>query len=342
MLVRVKKAKPKLYGNFFLSFESTQDEEVIVTQNNRLIRDIKFVGVIKEAGEDEDDENAPIAGEDEIPDDDLMAIANGGEPSGDGGASEPEPSNVPDDAGGGEEDEDAPIAGEDEIPDNDLMAIANGGEPAGDSPVQADGGDFTAGGGGEDAPATDGPVTDGGDNTQDFTAGANDDGGGDAPQTADDGPTPDGGDAGGGDGPVTDDGQDFTDGADEDGSGGEESDGGDDSGGENDKPGVDYDSMRRYCLYKEFIALHNSVEGYINKLEGITKDNVEENRLLLQSVVNLREIRNLLSDYMTMKFKSDTYFASRLFYQKMIVAVQLVFRAIKTMSSLDNSEKHSK
>ena len=109
----------------------------------------------------------------------------------------------------------------------------------------------------------------------------------------------------------------------------------DDTAGAEDKPkgpGVEYDSTRKYVLFQKYISLYNAISNYIGKLENITKDDAEFNQVLKVSTNKLREIKDLTFEYMTIKFKASTYVQSLLFYQQLIVSVQLVFRTISNMN----------
>ena len=98
-------------------------------------------------------------------------------------------------------------------------------------------------------------------------------------------------------------------------------------------PGVELDSTRKYNLYKEYMSLYNACDNYISKLENILKNDFEENQIIRISVNNLREVKDILFDYMTIRFSLNTYVQSLLFYQKMVVAVQLVFNLLKSIKS---------
>ena len=98
-------------------------------------------------------------------------------------------------------------------------------------------------------------------------------------------------------------------------------------------PGVELDSTRKYNLFKEYMSLYNACDNYIGKLENILKDDNDENKIIRISVNNLREIKDILYDYMTIRFQLNTYVQSLLFYQKMVVAVQLVFNLLRSIKS---------
>jgi hypothetical protein len=101
----------------------------------------------------------------------------------------------------------------------------------------------------------------------------------------------------------------------------------------NNAPGVDLDSMRKYNLFKEFMSLYNACDNYISKLETVLKNDYEENQIIRISVNNLREIRDIISDYMTIRFRLNSYIQSLLFHQKMVAAVQLIFNMLKSIKS---------
>lgn len=113
----------------------------------------------------------------------------------------------------------------------------------------------------------------------------------------------------------------------------------DNTANNNNAPGVDLDSMRRYNLFKEFMSLYNACDNYISKLENILRNDYEENQIIRISVNNLREIKDILSDYMTIRFRLNSYIQSLLFYQKMVVSVQLVFNMLKSINSKNSKVK---
>lgn len=102
------------------------------------------------------------------------------------------------------------------------------------------------------------------------------------------------------------------------------------------KPGVEYDSTRKYNLFKEYMSLYNACDNYISKLENILKDDTIQNQIIRTSVNNLRDIKDIIYDYMTIKFPINSYIQSLLFYQKMKVSIQLIFSLLK--NSKNNSD----
>lgn len=159
--------------------------------------------------------------------------------------------------------------------------------------------------------------------------------------TSDTGDIPTEGDETGEDGPDTGGDEDFTAGSDDQSMDDTTQDNQDNANAATDKPaapGVELDSTRKYNLYKEYMSLYNACDNYIGKLENILKDDTDENKIIRISVNNLREIKDILYDYMTIRFQLNTYVQSLLFYQKMVVAVQLVFNLLKSIKTLKTTK----
>lgn len=98
-----------------------------------------------------------------------------------------------------------------------------------------------------------------------------------------------------------------------------------DDQGDKKGPGLEYDSTRKYILFLNYQSLINAVNNYITKLENNLGDDTDSNKILKTSINKLKEIKDLCYDYITMKFETSTYIQSLLFYQNIIVMVQLVF-----------------
>ena len=52
------------------------------------------------------------------------------------------------------------------------------------------------------------------------------------------------------------------------------------------------------------------------------------NQIIKVAVMKLREIRDLTYDYMMIKYETNTYIQSLLFYQNLVISVQLVFKLL--------------
>ena len=86
------------------------------------------------------------------------------------------------------------------------------------------------------------------------------------------------------------------------------------------------------------MSLYTAIDNYIFKLEDGIHDDLEFNQIIKISVNKLREIKDLTYDFMMIKFESSTYVQSLLFYQNLIVAVQIVFRMINNLKKKKKDE----
>lgn len=94
-------------------------------------------------------------------------------------------------------------------------------------------------------------------------------------------------------------------------------------------PGLEYESTRKHVLFKEYISLYNALNNYISKLDNMINDDLELNRIISQANNRLKEIRTLVYDYMIIKYEISSYTQSLVFYQTIIVSVQMVFKLLQ-------------
>lgn len=304
MVLRIhKNTKPNLYGRYFLASEADDEEtEEEVKPETATRRNVKVVTV------------KPNNRSKQFADVDI-------------GEEETAPETTTDDTGA-----DEPVT------DDNTDYSADDTENTPDTTTDATPETGDAGGDNQETGADDAPET--GDET-DFSDT------GDDPNTTDD--TSDAGDnTNADDAPETGDDTDFTDAAGDET--GVDDDGTTDAGGEDaanqgtsdekEKPGVEYDSTRKYNLFKEYMSLYNACDNYISKLENILKDDTVQNQIIRTSVNNLRDIKDIIYDYMTIKYPINSYIQSLLFYQKIKVSIQLIFSLLKNSKNNSGTVKH--
>lgn len=298
-----------IYGKYFLATEAPEDEEVIEEQPKPR-RNVKVISVKpSNRGKDFTEvEEEPVEEENETPETEESTPDTEEKTSTDDITIEPT-ENTPDTT----EAEETPVEDNEPAPEENETPETQ--ETTADT---------------NEEPVDEGPDIDG---DEDFTDGADIAGE----------ETPAEGDETGEEGPDTGSDEDFADGADNTG---EEAQPTEDAQpaqnttpANNNAPGVDLDSMRKYNLFKEFMSLYNACDNYISKLETILKNDYEENQIIRISVNNLREIKDILSDYMTIRFRLNSYIQSLLFYQKMVVGVQLIFNMLRSINSDSKTSK---
>ena len=209
-------------------------------------------------------------------------------------------------------------------------------EPATDDTdfTDADGGDDT-GDVGNDADTSDEPVSDDTGDGENIDAGdpAGDDAATDEPVSDDTDFTDDMGNDSGdteGDEPVTDD-TDFSDDSAGDASGEEDSstDDGTDDSGDGEKPSDE--QIRKYSLYKKFTRLNETLDTICDSLSSMMSDNSEINQKYKTVAQKLKDLNQLLSEYMILKFASASYIQSMLFYQRSLAIVDINLNILKDL-----------
>ena len=105
-------------------------------------------------------------------------------------------------------------------------------------------------------------------------------------------------------------------------------------------PGVGYDSMRKYNLYKEYNKLLTAITNYITRLENIIFDEPHQNLIVKTCVEKLNEIKKLCYDYITMKFELASYTQAYVFFEELAVGIQVVFNILLTISSYTDINKN--
>ena len=86
-----------------------------------------------------------------------------------------------------------------------------------------------------------------------------------------------------------------------------------------------------------------TIDNYISKMELKMGDDANRTAILKTATDKLREINDLCYDYITMKFEISSYVQSLLFFQKLIVMIQLVFEMVsdgnKTLKKQETQKK---
>lgn len=187
-------------------------------------------------------------------------------------------------------------------------------------------------------PAEGAPVDpNGGDMNTDIDPNAGEDmadpNGGAAPMDAGTGDSPDIGDAGG---------DDFTAGSDEDNPEADTGTPTDVAGTEKKGPGLEYDSTRKFVLFRKFLDLIDAMDNYSERLEASMNDDYEMNKVLKSVIDKIRDIREVSYDYLTMKFEINTYIQSLLFYQNQVIMIQMAFNVLERGKKLLKNKESKK
>ena len=108
---------------------------------------------------------------------------------------------------------------------------------------------------------------------------------------------------------------------------------------EKGKPGTDFENMRRYNLYKKFMSLADSINGYTDTLDALVYDDNDLNTITKTVSSKLKQLSEIMYDYMTMKFENDSYTQALLFYHEVNAGVRMCFDLLESKNTI-NPKRH--
>ncbi len=88
------------------------------------------------------------------------------------------------------------------------------------------------------------------------------------------------------------------------------------------------EKTHKHILYKKYMELYSTVNGYIESLDTRLSDDFTLNKKYKILGGKLKNIKNLLSDYMLVQFENATYIQSLLFYQRIIASIDMVLNLL--------------
>ena len=100
----------------------------------------------------------------------------------------------------------------------------------------------------------------------------------------------------------------------------------DDSAQSNGNP---VENLYKYNLYQKFQNVHTSLGEYIEQLNVIVSDDAELNREYKELTSKLVKLKDLMRDYMIMKFSKSSFTKSMFFYQRIMTSVNIIIQTLK-------------
>lgn len=138
------------------------------------------------------------------------------------------------------------------------------------------------------------------------------------------------GDDGGGDDIAVDDSgdtgaDDATDGAD---------DGEGDAGG---NPDDKKEAILKQNLYRKYMRLLDALDGYIEKIGNRVSQSDDINRLFNQVCEKLKILKDFVHDYMVIRYLTNSYTQSVLFYQRAVAATNIILDMIHELQQQERT-----
>lgn len=88
-------------------------------------------------------------------------------------------------------------------------------------------------------------------------------------------------------------------------------------------------ALKRYNLFRDIVFLYNSNKAFISKLENIIRDDVEGNAIMNIVVGKLRDVGDIVYEFLTVKYMTSTYVESLSFYHTVLATIKLTFRLLQ-------------
>lgn len=96
------------------------------------------------------------------------------------------------------------------------------------------------------------------------------------------------------------------------------------------------ESLLKYSLFLDMKKLYNAIKSYTSRLEDSAESNINYGMVTKTCATNLHQIENMLYDFLTIRFVDESYVSCKLFYEKTVTSVGMVFNLLEQNSKLVN------
>lgn len=97
------------------------------------------------------------------------------------------------------------------------------------------------------------------------------------------------------------------------------------------------EAILKYALYRNMKNLYIAVQNYQTKLDEYTTTSYNFNLVIKSAKNKLADLELMMYEYMTVKFKDETYIGSMHYYHKCIATIRMIFNLIKA-NKVQNDE----
>ena len=130
----------------------------------------------------------------------------------------------------------------------------------------------------------------------------------------------------------TDGGGDFEDNIEDTGDEGGEDTGTDDAGGgEENQQGIrnTTENQLKYTLFRNMKSLYLAVKNYEESLDSLNTPSMNYNSAIKVANNKLADLEEMMYEFMTLRFRDETYISCMEFYQKCLVTIQFIFELLR-------------
>lgn len=127
-------------------------------------------------------------------------------------------------------------------------------------------------------------------------------------------------------------GGDFEDNIEDTGDEGGEDAGTDDAGGgEENQQGVrnTTENQLKYTLFRNMKSLYLAIKNYEESLDSLNTPSMNYNSAIKVANNKLADLEEMMYEFMTLRFRDETYISCMEFYQKCLVTIQFIFELLR-------------
>ena len=127
-------------------------------------------------------------------------------------------------------------------------------------------------------------------------------------------------------------GEDFEDNIEDTGDEGGEDAGTDDAGGgEENQQGVrnTTENQLKYTLFRNMKSLYLAIKNYEESLDSLNTPSMNYNSAIKVANNKLADLEEMMYEFMTLRFRDETYISCMEFYQKCLVTIQFIFELLR-------------
>ena len=91
----------------------------------------------------------------------------------------------------------------------------------------------------------------------------------------------------------------------------------------------DDEQRKKYNMYKRYLNLYEMIDNFLERLRSIVTPNPVDNSVIKVVINNLTDLYDSMYDYMTIRFKDESYVQVLLYFETAISVIKLNFELLR-------------
>lgn len=91
----------------------------------------------------------------------------------------------------------------------------------------------------------------------------------------------------------------------------------------------DVDKRKKYNIYKRYLNIYEMTNNFLEKLRSIVTSNPVDNSVIKVVINNFNDLRDNMYDYMTIRFKDESYVQILIYFETIISIIKLNFELLR-------------